>query len=264
MSWEPFWIGPASHQLYAALHTAGGAPSTGVVLVPPLLHELPRSRRFITEIASELAAMGLPTLRFDFHGTGDSSGAGDDIDFASMHRDLDIAAAALREKTGIKRLVLLAWRGGALVLRGWLDRGGAADLVVLWEPIADGGSWLQELIDGDARERAVRPPPRAGVPRITDPSDGQLMGFPAPPRFRVDLAQTRLDAVTLRGDVPVWLIVRTDVADLAMDIVRRLPLPASAPSFDIGAAMDATFFLTPPVRNLVGELGQAVFEEASS
>jgi pimeloyl-ACP methyl ester carboxylesterase len=262
MSWEPFWVGPASHRLYAALHGAAGSPSTGVVLVPPLLHEQPRSRRFITEIAGELAAMGLPTLRFDFHGTGDSSGGGDDIDFASMHRDLDMAVAALREKTGIKRVVLLAWRGGALVLRGWLERGGAADLVVLWEPIVDGGSWLQELIDGDARERAVRPPPRAGIARITDPSDGQLMGFPAPPRLRVDLAQARLDGGTRRGNVPVWLIVRTDVADLPIDIAKLLPLPANAPSFNIGAAMDATFFLTPPIRNLVGELGQAVYEEA--
>lgn len=260
--WEPFWVGPASRRLYAAFHAAPGSPSTGVVLVPPLLHELPRSRRFITEIASELAALGLPTLRFDFHGTGDSNGDGEQLDFASMHRDIDLAIAALRERTGVRRVVLLAWRAGALVVRGWLERGGAADLVVFWEPIVDGGSWLQELVEGDARERAVRPPPRPGVPRITDPADGQLMGFPAPPRLRVDLAQSRLGGGTRRGDVPVWGIVRGDLPDLPMDIARLLPLPASAPSFNIGAAMDATFFLTPPVRNLVSELGQAVYEEA--
>lgn len=260
--WEPLWLGPPSRRLYAAYHGASGTPQTGVVIVPPLLHELPRSRRFIAEVAGELAAMGLPTLRFDFHGTGDSGGSGEELDFCSMHRDLDLAATALRERTGIRRLVLLAWRGGALVLRGWLERGGVADLVVLWEPIVDGGSWLQELVDGDARERAVRPPPRAGVPRTTDPADGQLMGFPASPRLRVDLAQTRLDGGTRRNDVPVWAIVRAEFADLPMDIARVLLLPASAPSFNIGAAMDATFFLTRPVRNLVGELGQAAGRES--
>jgi hypothetical protein len=262
--WEPFWIGSASRRLYAAIHGAPGSPSTGIVLVPPLLHELPRSRRFITEIASELATLGLPTLRFDFHGTGDSSGNGEELDFASMHRDIDLAIAALRERTGVRRLVLLAWRGGALVLRGWLERGGAADLVVLWEPIADGGSWLQELVEGDARERAVRPPPRYGVPRITDPSDGQLMGFPVPPRLRVDLAQTPLGSGTGRGAVPMWAIVRADAAQLPLDIARVLQLPANAPSFNVGAAMDATFFLTPTVRKLIGELGRAVSEEVGA
>ena len=114
---EPFWLGPSSRRLYAALHRAAGEASTGVVLVPPLLHELPRSRRFITEVASELAALGLPTLRFDFFGTGDSSGSGDALDFASMHIDLGLAVAALREQTRIARLVLLSWRGSALHVR---------------------------------------------------------------------------------------------------------------------------------------------------
>jgi hypothetical protein len=165
---------------------------------------------------------------------------------------------------GTRRLVLLAWRGGALVLRGWLERGGSADLAVLWEPIVDGGTWLQELIDGDAGERAVRPPPRSGVPRLTDPSDGQLMGFPAPPRLRADIAQAHLDGGARRGEVPVWVIARKDAAELPMDVARVLALPANAPSFNSGAAMDATFFLTPPVRNVIGELGQAVYERASA
>lgn len=260
--WEPFWLGPSSRRLYAALHAAPGAASTGVVLVPPLLHELPRSRRFITEVAGELAGLGLPTLRFDFHGTGDSGGSGEDLDLASMQRDIEWAVAALRERTQVRRVVLVAWRGGALALRGWLESGGSADLVLLWEPIVDGAAWVQELVESDARERALRPPPRAGVPRTTDPADGQLMGFPAPPRLRADLGKTRLDKGMHRDDVPVWAIVRNDPAELRMDIARVLPLPANAPSFNVGAAMDAMFFLTPPVRELVGKLGQAVREEA--
>ena len=261
-NWEPFWLGSASRRLYAALHGVAGAAVTGVVLIPPLLHEVPRSRRFIAEVASELAALGLPTLRFDFHGSGDSGGSGEDVDFASMHHDIDLAVAALRERTGIRRLILLTWSGGSLVLRGWLDRGGAADLAVLWEPIVDGGAWLHQLIDADAAERAVRPPPRSGVPRLTDPADGQLMGFPAPTRLRADLAQTRLDGSARRGDVPVWVIARADTAGLSMEIAKMLQLPANAPSFNVGASMDATFFLTPPVRTLIGELGQAVYEKA--
>jgi hypothetical protein len=259
--WDPMWLGQEPRRLYAALHAAPGTLTTGVVLVPPLLHEQPRSRRFIAEVASELASLGLPCLRFDFHGTGDSTGMGDELDFASMHRDLDLAAATLRQATGVGRIVMLAWRASALALQGWLERGGAADLAVLWEPVIDGESWLRELVEGDAQERALRPPPRPGVPRATDPADGQLMGFPASERLRSDLARARM-AAGRQGDAPVWLVVRSDPAELPLDIARVLALPATAPVFDLGAAMDATFFLTPQVRDVVAQLGQAVRQEA--
>jgi alpha-beta hydrolase superfamily lysophospholipase len=93
------------------MHHATSPASIGVVLVPPLLHEHPRSRRFVAEVASQLAASGLPCLRFDFHGTGDSPGRGDEVDFASMAGDLEVATAALRSHHGVEQVVLLAWRG---------------------------------------------------------------------------------------------------------------------------------------------------------
>ena len=257
---EPFWLDAESRCLYAALHrpaTADG--SLGVVFVPPLLHEQPRSRRFMTEVASRLAALGLPCLRFDFLGTGDSSGTGAQLDFASMRSDLDLAVAALREQTGVERVVLLVWRGAALAMGGWLAEGRRVETVVLWEPITDGSAWLLELERADASERAERPGYRPGVPSTIDPADGQLMGFPVSPRLRLDLAQARLSGDTLRG-VAVWAIVRPDGPYLPRGITRMLPLPQGAPSFDGGAAMDTTFFLTPPVRHLVDELGQALRE----
>lgn len=257
--WDAFWLGLPPRRLYAALHGAPGA--TGVVLAPPLLHELPRSRRFLTEIAGEFAAMGLPCLRFDYHGTGDSGGEGEELDFASMQRDLDLAVQALRDRTGVERTVLLAWRGSALALQGWVERA-AVDLVVLWEPILDGAQWLRELVEGDAAERAQRPPPRAGVPRTTNPADGQLMGFAASPRLRGDLDRARVEGDIARGRVPVWGVVRASATALPLALARKLALPEGAPNFNVAAAMDATFFLTPPMRDLVGELGVAMRREA--
>lgn len=257
-NWEPSWLGPSSRCLYAALHPAAGTPSTGVVLVPPLLDDLPRSRRFIAEVASELASLGLPSLRFDFFGTGDSCGSGDELDFDSMQIDLDLAIAALRARTGVERVILLTWRGAALALGKWLARGGVADLVVLWEPITDGASWLRELVDCDAEARAVLPPPRAGVPRTGDAADGQLMGFKVSPRLRMDLAQARLDGDALGSATHAWAVVRADARNLPVDVARWFSLPAAAPRFTGGVSMDATLFLTPPVRDFVCKLGLAL------
>lgn len=259
---EPLWLDPQARCLYAALHgVAPARATTGVVLVPPLLHELARSRRFLTEVAAGLATQGVPSLRFDFFGTGDSCGSGDQLDFASMFIDLELAVETLCERTGVERVVLMVWRGAALPVGRWLEQGGRADMVVLWEPITVGSTWLLELEREDTSERAERPGPRPGVACMTDPADGQLMGFPASPRLRQDLAKARLPGDSLRDVAPVWAVVRANAADLPTGITRILPLPEGAPTFNSGAAMESTFFLTPPVRHLVDELGQALREQ---
>jgi hypothetical protein len=261
--WEPFWIGPASRRMYGAFHGATGPATVGVVLVPPLLHEQPCSRRFLTEVAGELAALGLPCLRFDFHGTGDSGGVDADVDFDSMRQDLDLATDALRERAGVRRLALLAWRASALPLRAWLQQGGWADLVVLWEPVADGDHLLRTLVAADSGERRSRPRPRPGVVPLDDPDDGQLMGVPVSPRLRAELAQARLSASGEGArQPPCWAVVRADAPALPFEVARALQLPAAAPAFVATASMDSTFFLTPPVREFVGRLGQALRSEA--
>lgn len=257
---EPLWLDPKGRCLYAALHrVTSGRATVGVVLVPPILHELPRSRRFLTEVAAGLAAQGVPSLRFDFFGTGDSSGRGDELDFASMSIDLGLAVAALCEYTNVEQVVLLVWRGAALSMGRWFEQGARVDMVVLWEPIIDGSAWLLELERQDASERSERP--RPGVPCTTDPADGQLMGFPVSPRLRTDLAQARLTRDLMPSEAPVWTVVRNDATDFPVCVSRMLPLPEGAPSFTGGAAMDATFFLTPMVQKLVDELGQALREQ---
>ena len=261
--WEPIWLGPPSRCLYSALHRAPAAALIGVVLVPPLLHEQPRSRRFITEVASQLAASGLPCLRFDFRGTGDSPGRDDEVDFASMAADLQVATAGLRELAGVDQVALLAWRGAALLANAWLQQGRRGDRVVLWEPILDGADWLRDLQNNDARERAVRPRPRPGVPRASAQDDGQLMGFAASPRLREDLAGSRLGQGEPSQSASTWAVVRADSPPLRVEVSKLFELPAGAPTFDGGAAMEATLFLTPPLERVVGQVGHALRQQAA-
>lgn len=257
---QPFWITSGGRSLYAALHPASPPQRTiGIVCVPPLLHEQPRSRRFVTEAASGLASLGLPCLRFDFHGTGDSPSAGNGPDFGSMRADLDAAVAALKTHAGVERVVLFAWRSAALPVAAWFGAGARADLVVLWEPIVDGMGWLDELERQDAGERAVRPRPRPGVPRTADPDDGQLMGFAASAKFRRELGDARAEGRIARG-APVWAVVREATA-LPLEIERTWTLPADTPTFAGGAGMEATLFLSPALECVVDELGRALLHE---
>jgi hypothetical protein len=259
--WEPRWLEDGSRQLYAALHRPQGEPArTGVLIVPPLLHELQRSRRLCTQIAARLAAFGLPCLRFDFHGSGDSGGSGAEMDFASMRADLELAARALRRDAGVDAIVALALRGGALPLASWLAAGGHADAVVLWEPIVDGAAWLDQLVHDDAAElhSADRYPLRRGLPVERDES--QLMGFDVSMRFRRDMAAAQVAADAWPARPALWGVLRADVALQTLPMQRVFRLPADAPEFGGSTRMDDALFVSPGLRPVVDALGQALRE----
>lgn len=257
--WEPRWLEDGTRRLYAALHCPQGETSrTGVLLVPPLLHELPRSRRLCTQIAARLAAFGLPCLRFDFHGTGDSGGTGAESDFAAMRADLALAARSLRRDGDIDCLVVLALRGGALPLAAWLGAGGDADAVVLWEPIVDGAAWLDELVHEDAAElrSASRYPLRGGVPVERD--EAQLMGFEVSPRFHRDIAAAQVDFDAWPARPALWGVLRTEVSLPSLPMQRVFRLPDDAPAFGGSTRMDDALFVSPRLRPVVDALAQAL------
>ena len=250
--WQPLWIGDASRSLYAALHCAVLDPAAnarvGVLMAPPLLHEQPRSRRVLVEIASRLAELGLPCLRFDYFGTGDSAGTGEQHDFASIHADLDAATQALRETTGVRRVALLAWRGAALPAWSWVG-GNDVAAIALWEPVVDGAAWLTQLEAGDRAERESRYGASASCPE-----DGFLMGFPTSPRWRADVAASRLSTPTA---LSTWTIARDDGVAHALPAQRRFELPPDAPRFDDGIGIENAMFLSRKLFGVVDALGGA-------
>ena len=246
-AWQPRWIGAPGRALYAGMHPAPDA-GVGVVLAPPLLHEQPRSRRVLLEIARRLAGCGVTVLRFDYFGTGDSDGRGGQHDFAAMAADFDAVVAALHEDTGIARVGVLAWGAAALPAAAWAARRDDIAALALWEPVADGASWLAALEAADRAERAAR-----YAPAQAQPDPGELMGYPVSPRWRADFAQARLAAPVA---VPLWTIARAGAA-LAPSAARRFELPADAPRFDGGVAIERTVFLSRALFGLVEQLGRA-------
>lgn len=261
--WEPMWIGGSNHRLYAGLHPAGkGSTGVGVLVVPPLLHEQLRSRRLLTEVAGRLAAAGHACLRFDYFGSGDSDGSGDKMDLASMRENLEVAAQALRSKAGIKHLVVLGVRGGALPLASWLAHGGDAQTVLLWEPAVDGGELLAELERDDARELAStdRYPLRRGDP--VERSEGQLMGFDISPNLRGDLAATRVSPEHWPRRPALWGILHPAAPPPGLRMQQVFELPADAPRIGGSPRMDGALFVSPGLQAVVDAVAQALQPDA--
>lgn len=257
---EPQWLGDQTRYLYASLHgSAVPGARLGVLLVPPLFHEQPRSRRLLTEVASGLAAIGLPSLRFDFYGTADSAGNSDQADFSSMCVDIDIAAHALRTKTGVERVAVLAWRGAALPVARWLREGGKAAVVILWEPILHGAEWLGELEREDAAERCSTERYRMG-PGISKPAaDRQLMGLAVSQTLCRDIAAAHVTGDE-SAEARYWAVLRPSASPPAMPLEHVFDLPADAPTFGGSTRMDAGLFVTPRLKRVADELGRALLE----
>ena len=98
------------------LHHAPAAAQAGIaaVVCPPIGHEYTRSHRTLRHLADRLAAAGVPTLRFDYHGTGDSPGS--DLEGARLDRwqqDIAAAIAHVRAQAGCERVCLVGVRLGA-------------------------------------------------------------------------------------------------------------------------------------------------------
>ncbi|MGF7178069.1 alpha/beta hydrolase [Azospirillum doebereinerae] len=172
------------------LHPAGGR--RGVVLCGPHGHEELCVHRAWKGFAESLAAAGLPTLRFDYHGLGDS--AGDDSDPGRVRAWLDSVHAAvrrLREDTGVAEVALVGYRlGGLLALVAAEEaaaKGEGVDALVLVTPPPTGRIAVREM---QALSRIVAlPGPEEALPERA----GQLnvVGFALTPETALEL--TALD-----------------------------------------------------------------------
>jgi hypothetical protein len=255
----PFWSRRGDRRLWASFHPpAPPMPARrGVLFVPPLLHEHPRSLRLLCEMASSLAALGIPCLRFAYFGTGDSEGSAVDADFASMTADIEQAAAELLERSGCTELVLMAFRSGALPAHEWIGRTAKPPgLVVLWDPVLEGAAWREELEQVDAAKRL--PTDAADASDEAGSREAQLMGYAVPWGFKVELDAARWNGSGRTRSIPVWIVGGTAKTASLPSLQRNFELPAGTPAFGTGFTMAAEDMLTPRMEQVVREWGAAV------
>ncbi|WP_246472715.1 alpha/beta fold hydrolase [Azospirillum tabaci] len=143
------------------LHPAGGR--RGVVLCAPYGGEALATHRAWRRFAEALAAAGLPVLRFDYPGTGNSVGEeGDPARLDAWLGGIRAATAHLRALTGVEEVALVGLRLGALLATA-AARGVEADALVLLSPFPSGRAFLQELrAVALLAERPADAPPAVG------------------------------------------------------------------------------------------------------
>ena len=139
--------GPAQPIVFDGLagffHAASG--DTAVLLLSPWGYEELCSRKTYRVLGETLAAQGYPCLRFDYPGTGHSSGDASSLVNSSAWRNaVRQALEELRALTGARKMLVLGQGvGGALAAD--LTTTEECDGLILLAPVAQGRAYLREL-----------------------------------------------------------------------------------------------------------------------
>jgi len=145
---EALYFGPADRQLFGWLHrpSAGATAGVGLVICKPFGYEAICSHRSIRAFAEAAAAIGVPALRFDYLGTGDSSEIDPQSDQLEFWRqDVLAAVAEMQRRTDVERVCLLGFRLGALLAGLAAQQSKAVSGLILVAPVLSGRRYLREL-----------------------------------------------------------------------------------------------------------------------
>jgi alpha-beta hydrolase superfamily lysophospholipase len=145
---QALYFSSGEHRLFGWLHRPpnDSKAGIGVVICNPFGYEAICSHRGLRAFAEAITAAGMPALRFDYLGTGDSAEIDPNADQVQVWtRDVLAAADELRRRTGVGRVCLLGFRLGALLATLAASESNSVSALITIAPIVTGRRYLREL-----------------------------------------------------------------------------------------------------------------------
>jgi alpha-beta hydrolase superfamily lysophospholipase/acyl carrier protein len=137
----PFYFG--RRRLFGFYHPAAAGADAAVLVCSSVGHEHTRAYRTVRELCEVSALAGLPALRFEYSGVGDSAGELATADVDAWTMDILDAADELRRRSGARCLHVVGLRlGAALAVRALKQAQGDFGVLCLWDPLLSGREFL--------------------------------------------------------------------------------------------------------------------------
>ncbi len=211
-----FWFGPAERPLFGWYHAPVEPARAAVVLCNGLGHEALVLHRTYRRLAQHLSSKGFATLRFDYDGTGDSSGSDEDPDrieawLAGIRHAVDEALSL----SGAREVVLIGTRVGALLATLAAARTQVAGLALIAPP-RSGRAWLRE-----ARAMQAIKDSSLGPVDSVGPELG-LAGFLVGEAAREELSQINLHKLSVAPARLAFVVARDDLPNGESELVQHL------------------------------------------
>lgn len=191
---EAFYFTAAGQRLFGILtRPATPRKSHALLFCQSWGMEYMRSHRALQLLCGRLAELGFHCLRFDWYGAGDSAGDTADATAQLWLRNVRAAAAELRARSGMQRIGVVGVRLGALLAAKAVAGGLDAASLLLWDPPADGASWLAEMrrLDRESLQQWNRQRPRST--RLEAPDQSQLFGMSVSSAWSESIAGLQAD-----------------------------------------------------------------------
>lgn len=151
-----FFFGTSDRRLYGVFHpTQNPKPdgsSPGAVLCYPSGAEYMRSHRAFRQLTTLLNRQGVSVFRFDYFGTGDSGGWGEDGSVEGWSGDVHTACQELKDTAGLSSVSLIGLRLGASLASLAASTRDDVDRLILWDPIVSGSAYLEDMF---AKQEAI-------------------------------------------------------------------------------------------------------------
>jgi pimeloyl-ACP methyl ester carboxylesterase len=157
---QPLFLDTMDQQIFTLHYPAESGARDTIIICSPAPQEIMRAQAALGQLARRLQEDGCHVLRFDYTGTGDSTGASDTVSMDQWLKDLLQVCTFARQQAPDTRLSLIGLRlGAAMAIRASEQL--TVDRLVLWDPILDGIDYLREMEGSHARMfdlNAIEPP----------------------------------------------------------------------------------------------------------
>lgn len=185
-----FFFGESKRKLYGAYsppvaRRGGGAP---VLLCYPFGQEHIRSHMAFRQLGKLLNRGGRGVLRFDYFGTGDSTGRLEEADFPIWVENVGTALEELKALSGASQVSVVGLRLGALAAAAAIEAREDVEGLVLWDPVVGGADFIGEM---------------GGLTTCEEGEDWWVNGFPLSLGFREALKGFDLMSIRAHEHVSV-------------------------------------------------------------
>jgi hypothetical protein len=217
----PIHFGPSDRPLFGVYHPpeGGHASGPGVVLCYPLGQEYQRSHRLFRQLSTLLSKAGLPVLRFDYVGTGDSAGEAGEGAPTQWRENITTAANELRDLGAVPQVSAVGLRLGAALAASVDGPDRTFNTLVLWDPVVSGRDYLSSLRAMHVDVLRNEHPGGAWV--TAEDRTGEVLGMLLSERMRVELEQIDLLALSKYSGRRVAVVV-SETRGSYTDLYRRL------------------------------------------